>query len=224
MTLQQLDLSTVKQGYRPQALDTSIETDVFEFTLLRQRSNSDRLQMSATLTKGARQLCVCGLRQTHPFLSETAVAQAIAQAFLGDDYPYGFIPTGTEMTWIQDSISLAIQLQAIFTDLEIPHYITGGVAAATYGEPRTTRDLDIVIALSLNQLDTMVQRLENEGFYVPGVEDIRSGRLQTLGITHQETIARADLMLAGTSTFDQAQFNRRRAIDIPGRGTLYLAS
>jgi hypothetical protein len=224
MTLQQLNLPTVKSGYRPQASDTSIETDVFEFTLLRQRSNSDRLQMSAALTKGARQLGLCGLRQTHPFLSETAVAQAIAQAFLGDNCPQGFIPTGTEMTWIQDSISLAIQLQAIFADLEIPHYINSGVAAATYGEPRTTRDLDIVISLPLTQLDAMVQCLENEGFYMPGVEDIRSGQLQTLGITHQETIARADLMLAGTSAFDQVQFNRRRAIDIPGRGTLYLAS
>jgi hypothetical protein len=143
---------------------------------------------------------------------------------LGDDYPQGFIPTGTEITWIQDSISLVIQLQTIFADLEIPHFITGGVAAATYGEPRTTRDLDIVIALSLTELDLMVQRLENEGFYVPGVEDIRSQRLKTLGITHQQTIARADLMLASTSAFDQGQFNRRQAIEIPGRGILYLAS
>jgi len=70
----------------------------------------------------------------------------------------------------------------------------------------------------------MVQRLENQGFYVPGVEDIRSQRLKTLGITHQQTIARADLMLAGTSAFDQGQFNRRQAIEIPGRGILYLAS
>ena len=128
------------------------------------------------------------------------------------------------MTWIQDSISLAIQLQTIFTDLGIPHYITGGVAAATYGEPRTTRDLDVVIALIPLQLDTLVQRLEHDGFYVPGVEEIRSGQLSTLGITHQETIARADLMLAGNSTFEQRQFQRRRAIDIPNRGTLYLAS
>jgi hypothetical protein len=224
MAIQQLNLPTVKSGYRSQASDTSIETDVFEFALLRQRTNSDRLQMSAILTKGARQLCLCGLRQTHPFLTGSAVAQAIAQAFLGDNCPQGFIPTGTETTWIQDSISLAIQLQGIFADLEIPHYITGGVAATTYGEPRTTRDLDIVIALPLTQLDLMVQRLENEGFYVPGVEDIRSGQLQTLGITHQETITRADLILAGTSPFHQSQFNRRRAIEIPGRGTLYLAS
>lgn len=214
----------VKPGYRPQASDTSIETDVFEFTLLRQRSNSDRAQMSAVLTQGARQLCLCGLRQTHSSLSATEFSRAIAQAFLGEHYPPGLTPTGNEMTWIQDSISLALQLQEILTTLEIPHYITGGVAAATYGEPRTTRDLDMVLALAPIQLDSLVKRLEADGFYVPGVEDLRSGRLKTLSITHQETIARADLMVAGSSDFERGQFNRRRAVTIPNRGTLYLAS
>lgn len=215
---------TVKLGYRPQALDTSIETDIFEFTLLQQRTNSDRLQMSASLTRGARQLCLCGLRQTHSSLLEQEFAQAIAQAFLGENFPPNFTPTGNEMTWIQDSIALAIQLQNILTDLAIPHYITGGVAAATYGEPRTTRDLDIVIALLPPKLNSLVQRLESEGFYVPNVEDVRSGRLKSLSITHQETIARADLMLAGNSNFEQEKFKRRQGIAIPDRGTLYLAS
>lgn len=211
-------------SYRPQALDTSVETDRFEFALLRQRSNGDRLQMSMALTKGARELCICGIRQTYASRSEQDITQAIARAFLGDNCPPGFISMGTAMTWIQDSISLAIQLQTIFSDLEIPHYITGGVAAATYGEPRTTRDLDVVIALVPLQLDTLVQCLECEGFYVPGVEEIRSGQLSTLGITHQETIARADLMLAGNSAFEQRQFQRRRAIEVPSRGILYLAA
>ena len=214
----------MKLGYRPQAEDTNVETDIFEFALLQQRSNSDRLQMSATLTQGARQLCIAGLRQTHNSDSESEFAEAIAQAFLGEYDLFGFRPTGNEMTWIQDSIALALQLQNILDELEIPHYITGGVAAATYGEPRTTRDLDIVLALVPAQLDRLVQRLETEGFYVPGVEDVRTGRLRALNITHQETIARADLMLAGESEFDRGQFRRRREISIPGRGTLYLAS
>jgi hypothetical protein len=148
----------------------------------------------------------------------------IAQALLGEYFSLEFTPTGNEMTWIQDSISLAIDLQNILTDLGIPHYITGGVAASTYGEPRTTRDLDIVIAIEPTQLNSLVQRLETEEFYVPGVEDIRSGRLRTLSITHQETIARADIMVAGSSDFEQGQFKRRRGIDIPDRGILYLAS
>jgi hypothetical protein len=219
-----LILPPVKPGYRPQASDTSIETDIFEFALLRQRSNSDRLQMSAILTQGAKQLCLCGLRQTHSSLSETEFASAIARAFLGENYPDEFTPTGNEMTWIQDSISLAIQLHTIFEELNILYYITGDVAASAYGEPRTTRDLDAVIAVSPSNIDRLVQRLESEGFYVPGVEDVRSGRMQMLGITHQETIARADLMLAGESNFEREKFNRRRAIAIDGRGTIYLAS
>lgn len=214
----------IKSSYRPQASDISIETDIFEFTLLRQRTNSDRLQMSAILTQEARQLCFYGLQQTQKFSSNIAFAKAIAQAFLGDDYPPNFIPTSKEMTWIQDSISLALNLQTILTDLDIPNYITGGIAAATYGEPRTTRDLDIVIALIPTKLDILVQSLEAEGFHVPGIEDIRVGRLQTLSITHQETIARADLILADNSEFEQEKFKRQRAIIIPKRGTLYLVS
>jgi hypothetical protein len=178
------------------------------------------MTMSAILTKGARQLCWCGVSQTHSDLTSTEFNKAIARAFLGENCPHEFTPRGNEMTWIQDSIALALQLQSIFERLNILYYITGGVAAATYGEPRTTRDLDVVIAVSLSTLDQLVQRLESEGFYVPGVEDVRSGRMLSLGITHRETIARADLMLG----FEREKFFRRRAISIPERGTLYLAS
>ena len=219
-----IDAATLKPGYRPQASDTSIETDAFEFALLRQRSDSDRLLMSAVLTKGARQLCLSGRRQTHSFLSETEFARSIAQSFLGEDCPQEFTPTGNEMTWIQDSIALAVELHNIFAQLNISYYITGGVAASTYGEPRTTRDLDIVIAVSRLNLDRLVQSLEIAGFYVPGVEDVSSGKMQMLGITHQETISRADLMLAGESNFERVKFNRRQQIAIEGRGTLYFAS
>lgn len=219
-----LEIAEVKLGYRPQALDTSIETDIFEFALLRQKSNGDRLQMSAMLTRGARELCFYGLQQTHSHLSEREFAQQLARAFLQVDYPPGFTPTGNPMTWIQDSISLAFQLQNILTDLDIPHYVTGGVAAVAYGEPRTTRNLNIVVSLLSFQVDSLVQRLETEGFYIPGVEDVRTGRLNNLNIIHQETIARADLMLTDSSPFEREKFNRRRSLSIPDRGTLYLAS
>jgi hypothetical protein len=211
-------------GYRPQAKDTSRETDIFEFSLLRQKSDSDRLLMSAALTKGARQLCLYGLRQSHSHWSELEFSQQIARAFLGENCPPRFTPTGNEMTWIQDSIALAVQLHDIFEALTIPYYITGGVAAATYGEPRTTRDLDAVIALALTDLDRLLEHLQTQGFYIPGIEEIRSGQLQILGITHTETIARADLIIAGQEEFERQKFTRRRALTIPDRGTFYLVS
>jgi hypothetical protein len=214
----------LKPTYHPQASDTSIEVDTFEFELLRQRSNSDRALMTAALTRGARQLCLCGLKHTHRELTKRPFALLVTRAFLGDDCPPNFTPGGNEMTWIQDSFELAAQLHTIFEDTKIAYYITGGVASTTYGEPRTTRDLDVVISLPLSQLDLLISGLERAGFYVPGVDDVRSGRMRTLGITHITTIARADIVLASDTEFDRLKFSRCQAIDIAGRGTLYFAS
>ncbi|MBE9117916.1 hypothetical protein IQ249_18625 [Lusitaniella coriacea LEGE 07157] len=211
-------------NYRTQAADTAIEVDIFEFALLRKKSNRDRALLTATLTRGARQLCLCGLKHTHRNLSQNAFAQLVARAFLGDDNPPTFLPGGDTMTWIQDSLELTAQLHELFETHQIPYYITGGVASTTYGEPRTTRDLDVVISLQTVPLNLLVSELEKIGFYVLRVEDVRARRMRTLGITHTTTIARADLIMADDTEFDRVKFSRHQAIDIPNRDILYFAS
>jgi hypothetical protein len=58
--------------------------------------------------------------------------------------------------WVQDPGAIAQLLHPIFEQFNIPYYITGGVAAILYGEPRTTRDLDVVINLQREQLTLLV--------------------------------------------------------------------
>lgn len=216
--------SVVKPGYRPQAEDTNIETDVFEFSLLRQRTSAERLQMAIAHSQMARRLSLAGLTRLHETLSAPAFAQKVAQVFLGEDCPAGFIPGGNEMTWIQDSISLAATLNTIFERSNIPYYITGGVASAFHGEPRSTRDLDVVIQVPLPAIPALAAELEQQGFYVPGVDDALVGRMASLNITHQETIARADLLIAQDSEFDLLTFARRQTHTIPGVGNLCFIS
>lgn len=212
------------EAYRSQASDTSIETDVFEFELLRQRSNSDRALMSAAHTQSTRRLSMSGLKHRFPQLSGVSFAQKVAQSFLGDDCPSNFFTATNEMTWIQDSIALAAILHELFEQVQIPYYITGGVASSTFGDPRATRDLDVVLAVAPLQLERLVIALEAQQFYVPGVEDVRSGRMKTLGITHQPTISRADLVIAGNGEFDVVKFKRRKLIEVIGAGSFYFAS
>lgn len=212
------------EAYRSQASDTSIETDVFEFGLLRQRSNSDRALMSAAHTQSTRRLSMSGLKHRFPQLSGVSFAQKVAQSFLGDDCPSNFFTATNEMTWIQDSIALAAILHELFEQVQIPYYITGGVASSTFGDPRATRDLDVVLAVAPLQLERLVIALEAQQFYVPGVEDVRSGRMKTLGITHQPTISRADLVIAGNGEFDVVKFKRRKLIEVIGAGSFYFAS
>lgn len=215
---------TVKPGYRPQSEDTSIEVDVFEFALLRQRTSQQRLQMASTLALGARQLSLHCLGQQFSHLPPLEVARKVAEAWLQEDCPEDYTPGGSEMTWIQDSIGMASLLHPILTQLSIPYYITGGVAAIAYGEPRTTRDLDIVLAIAQSGVEVLAALLEQSGFYVPGIEDVLSGRMQTLQVTHIESIFRADLMIAGDKAWDQVQFERCRVISMPGMSDLYFAS
>ena len=65
----------------------------------------------------------------------------------------------------------------------------------------------------------LVSALESVGFYVPGVEDILSGRMRTLQIIHQETVMQADLILSGEDSWDTVKFERRRL-----EGDLYFIS
>jgi hypothetical protein len=215
---------SIKPGYRPQAEDASPEVDAFGFWLLRQRTPQQRLAMGITLNRNARQFSINCFRKRFATLAPHEFAQKLAHAWLQEHYPPGYRPTGTEMTWVQDSITLAAQLHPVFESLGIPYYITGGVAAIAYGEPRTTQDLDVVIALPLQEIRTLAQVLEASGFYVPGVEDAAAGRMSTLQITHIESIARADLMLSEDSEFEHLKFERKQQYELPGGVAVYLAS
>lgn len=161
-------------------------------------------------------------RQQYPELSGDEFARHIARCWLQEDYFAGYTPSGSEMTWIQDSGSLASQLHRIFESLDITYFITGGLAAVAWGEPRTTRDVDMVLAVQPMAIEPLVAALEAEGFYVPGVEDVMSGRLKTLQVTHMETISRADLVIAGSG--DEVIFARRRSLSFSNAGPLYFAS
>jgi len=219
-----IQAASVKAGYKPQAEDTHPASDIMFFALLRQRSDADRLLMGSGMMRSARRLSLAGLQQNWSHLPAQSFARKVAAAWLQENCPVGFIPTGNQMTWIQDSIGLAALLHPLFETLEIPYYITGGVAAIAYGEPRTTRDLDAVISIAPARIATLVQALETSGFYVPGVLDAVEGRMQTLSITHIESISRADLLLATLDEFEQSKFQRRQPIDVPGIGSLFFAS
>ncbi len=204
-------------AYRSQSADTSIAADQLRFKLLRSRTCAERLEMAAAITRGARELSLFGLRQRFGHLPPSEFAQKVAQVWLNRD---DVQPTGDEVTWVQDSLTLAAQLHPLLEQYG-GYFLTGGVAATVYSEPRTTQDLDVVINVSAENLPLLIAEFEQQGFYVPGVDDIE--RIKTLQIIHQETIMQADLMMLD-GEFDISRFARRRLIDIPGRGQIYFSS
>jgi hypothetical protein len=59
--------------------------------------------------------------------------------------------------------------------LDIDYMITGGVASVIYGDPRFTRDIDIVVQLRPGDSDRLAAAFNDKEFYVPPI-----------GVIHEE--------------------------------------
>ena len=84
--------------------------------------------------------------------------------------------------------------------LRIPYLITGGVASVIYGEPRFTRDIDLVVRLEARDASRFAEGWTESEFYVPPIEVIaEESRRPAHGhfnISHHETALRADVYLS----------------------------
>jgi hypothetical protein len=85
--------------------------------------------------------------------------------------------------------------------LRIPYMVTGGVASVIYGEPRLTRDIDLVIELRPQDAGRFAGLWPEADFYVPPVEVIREESRRPahghFNVSHRHTALRADVYLPG---------------------------
>jgi len=222
--LHSIILPIAKPGYRPQAEDTCVETDMLQFYLLRQKTVAERWQAAAAMIRWARTVALRAIERVSP----DQVATRFSQTIFKEHWTPNLIPNSDPAMWAQDPSAIAQLLHSVFEQLNIRYYITGGVAAIAYGEPRTTQDIDLVIEVATGSIDTLVSILEQSGFYVPlgAVEDVKTGRGQVLSVTHIEQVLRADIVINSDSPFDCSKMNRRQliAIDLAGEALYWVGT
>jgi len=99
----------------------------------------------------------------------------------------------------------------IFEATGIEYVIWGGVAAVTYGEPRFTRDMDVVVRLRYSEADTLTRLLEESGYSV-SVEAIRDAvdRYFYFNAIHLETGIKVDFYVAPRDPIYAWAFKHRR--------------
>ncbi len=113
---------------------------------------------------------------------------------------------------------------------DIPYMIGGAVAAWAWGEPRATRDLDLVIQIPKGAEVRLSDELEKRNMLLPA--DIIQDRLKDhrgddrLNAIHATSGYKADLyLLRDGDQFRAEAFRRRVLVDLgPGLGELYLHS
>ncbi len=108
----------------------------------------------------------------------------------------------------------------------IRYVIGGSVAAIFYGEPRFTRDVDMIVFLNEYAIRQLPEIFPNSEFYLPPPEVIaaEAARVERgqFNIIHQKTTFKADIYPTGRDEFNAWAFRNKRQIEFGGE-TLVLA-
>ena len=104
------------------------------------------------------------------------------------------------------------------TGAGIPYMVTGSVASSYYGEPRATRDLDVVIDPDSRSLEILLDSLVGDGFYVD--RDVAREALHHR--THFNAIGpdalKVDFVIRRDRPFSVQEFRRRQPANLVGVG------
>lgn len=110
--------------------------------------------------------------------------------------------------------------------LGVRYMITGGVAAVVYGDPRFTRDVDLVVRLEAADVESFLSVFEGGDFYAPPGDAVRTeiGRAEGghFNVIHRDTALRADVYLVA-GPFHRWALDRRRRIRLAGGASVWLA-
>lgn len=98
--------------------------------------------------------------------------------------------------------------------LAIPYAIGGSVASSLYGDPRSTRDLDLVAKMDGGQVAEFVAAL-GDHYYADEMairEAVRSAR--SFNVIHLATMVKIDVFISKQTPFARSQLERSRVTEI----------
>jgi hypothetical protein len=100
--------------------------------------------------------------------------------------------------------------------LALPYMLTGSLALGYYAQPRMTRDIDIVLALSDVDVSRLVAALSDE-YYVPeALARSAVSRGAVFNVIHSKSIVKVDFIVRKDSPYRHHEFDRRREVEIGG--------
>ena len=106
------------------------------------------------------------------------------------------------------------KLIKILDDCSVPYMISGSFGSSYHGQPRATKDIDIVIAPTEKQLRSFVESLGSD--YYVSLEAVRDAFTNKSMFNVIDTMSgwRADFILRKDRAFSRQEFERKRLAKI----------
>jgi len=105
---------------------------------------------------------------------------------------------------------------------QIPHMLAGSMASSFHGEPRMTRDIDLVVDPTPETMQHFIESLDRSRFYIGDAIDAVERR-DMCNVIDTHTGWKADLIVRRDRPFSRSEFDRRQRAEIGGIG-VYVAT
>lgn len=179
-----------------------------------------RFDQLALDVRAGRFLMRAGARMRLPDASDVALDREVAKAWLGRGYAW---PSESNAHDIEaspmtdpDPFAIAARVSEALGALRVPHVIVGSLASIAFGEPRMTRDGDLVADLKPEQVTAFVSAVAPD-FFVDDVAVREAVRMQShFNILHRSAMFKIDVFLSGRSPFGRAGIQRAIRIERGG--------
>ncbi|HYL98723.1 MAG TPA: nucleotidyl transferase AbiEii/AbiGii toxin family protein [Blastocatellia bacterium] len=115
---------------------------------------------------------------------------------------------------IGNEIDLLRDVSARLQTAGIEFMVTGSMAMSFYAQPRMTRDIDFVVALSASDGEKIVKLFEDD-YYVERLSVDRAiARRSIFNLIHNQSASKVDFIVLKSDPYRQEEFARRRPIEI----------
>ncbi|HEV8239589.1 MAG TPA: hypothetical protein VGS57_09490 [Thermoanaerobaculia bacterium] len=124
-----------------------------------------------------------------------------------------------------NALRAAIAVVDILRALDLDYVIGGSIASSIHGIARSTRDVDIVVALPPNRVPDLVAALRGS-FYVDDEMAAEAvARAGSFNVIHLESMFKVDLFVLGPDAMSRAELARRQRHRIAEDGAeVFVAS
>lgn len=124
----------------------------------------------------------------------------------------------------EDVIDVALRVARALESVGASYFVGGSLASSLHGEPRATNDIDFVIDIPLGKVPALAAALGGD-FEVDGDmlrDAVRQGR--SANVFYLPLAMKIDFFGNAHAAYDEAEFLRRRAVQVRGAHTLVVKS
>jgi hypothetical protein len=193
----------------PLSRDTPPEVEKVLFELLSKKTPAEKFRMTIDAIAAGRTLVMSGLRGRHPNDTEEQLKVRFVELLYGKEAAEQVARRLTNIQADDQFIEVTFLVIEVFEKLGINYLIGGSLASGIHGEPRFTRDADLLADIKSEHIDPLYNMLAPEfNIAKEAIQDTLRYR-SSFCVIHFQSLFKVDIFVPKPRQFDEQQFQRR---------------